>query len=226
METVRAHFEQEAPVYDGTILKLIPGYRQMISAVVDALPFGPQDEFSLVDLGCGTGSLTRAILSRFPEARVTALDFSAAMIGEARENLKNERIRFVHRDFSKWTWDQPYDAVVSSLALHHLITDEDKKHFYAQCFRHLKPGGMFCNADIVLANTDMLQKAFMGKWKSFMMQSVDADEIEGQWMVKYRTEDVPARMDDHLIWLKEAGFKYLDIIWKYYNFAVYCALKT
>jgi len=225
-EQVKHHFEKEASCYGTTITKLIPWYHEMISAVADALPFQRNQPFHLIDLGCGAGTVSAMILERFPQCRVTALDFSGAMIREAGKHLNDERIRFVQADFSTWTWDRSYDAIVSSLALHHLITDEHKKLFYRRCFQQLEPGGIFCNADIVLASRSSLQAVYMKRWKTFMMRSVSEREIEEEWLVKYRNEDVPGKMQDHLRWMSEIGYVDFDIVWKYYNFAVYCAFKS
>lgn len=52
------------------------------------------------------------------------------------------------------------------------------------------------------------------------------DDINNNWLVKYRNEDKPARLLDQIKWLEEIGFSDVDILWKYYNFAVYGGLKT
>jgi len=58
-----------------------------------------------------------------------------------------------------------------------------------------------------------------------MRKSISEDEIENQWLQKYRQEDVPSKTTDHLQWMSQIGFTDLDIVWKYYNFTVYCGYK-
>jgi len=53
------HFEQEAKKYDEIILTLIPNYRQMVEVLVSILPFEQDQIFSVIDLGCGTGTISR-----------------------------------------------------------------------------------------------------------------------------------------------------------------------
>jgi len=41
------------------------------------------------------------------------------------------------------------------------------------------------------------------------------------WMPRYEAEDRPAPLVDQLTWLTTIGFRDVDVVWKYYNFAVY-----
>ena len=51
------------------------------------------------------------------------------------------------------------------------------------------------------------------------------EEIDGKWIPKYHTEDRPAKLIDQLAWMLEIGFAAVDVVWKYYNFAVYGGVK-
>ena len=226
MEHVRKHFESEANEFDGIIVKLIPFYPEMIEALVTALPFSGDKSFSALDIGCGTGTVAAKIKERFPSARVDCLDFAAPMIEAAKVKLaKHEGVSYIVGEISSFGFPRNYDAVVSSLALHHLATDRDKQAVYERIYRSLNPGGVFYNADTVLGSNAFLQDAYIAKWKEFMLKSVPEEEIENKWMVTYRTEDRPAKLSDHLKWLAEAGFRDVDVIWKYYQGAVYGGVK-
>ena len=107
------------------------------------------------------------------------------------------------------------------LALHHIVSDEDKKAIYGRIFDALRPGGSFFNADIVLGSDDDIHEMYLTKWKDFMYRSFTRDVVDNEQMPRYREEDSPARLTDHLRWLSEVGFGTVDVLWKYYNFAVY-----
>lgn len=226
MDPVRKHFEEEAHEYDQIILRLIPYYPQMLEALVGAIPFEPTAPIRVIDLGCGTGTISRKVLESFPNARVTCLDAAANMISMARAKLADyPNARFQAADFNGYNFDETYDVIVSSLALHHLVSDQDKIGFYGKIFNALTPNGVFYNADVVLASSNSVQELYIRKWKEFMRRQVSDDEIERKWMVTYAAEDRPARLIDHLAWLKQIGFTELDVIWKYYNFTVYGGQK-
>lgn len=227
MDKIRRHFESEARQFDRIILKLIPHYAEMFRALTAAIPFETRDAIRVLDLGCGTGTTARHILEKFPLAQVTCVDFAENMVKAARSKLSAyPNVRYVVKDFREFAWDTSYHVVVSSLALHHLVTDADKKTFYRQVYEGLKPGGCFYNADLVLASSAHLQEAYLAKWKAYMKKGVPEEEIEKKWLPKYREEDHPAALFDQLEWLKKIGFKAIDVLWKYYNFAVYGGVKA
>lgn len=133
----------------------------------------------------------------------------------------HEIVRYVLSDLYQFEDDGHYDVIVSSLALHHIVTDQDKKMIYRRILEVLAPGGSFYNADLVLGPDDRIQDIYMKQWKEFMYRSFpreDADEVQ---VPRYKHENSPAKLIDHLQWLEEAGFRNADAIWKYYNFANY-----
>ena len=118
-------------------------------------------------------------------------------------------------------FDKKYDVIVSSLALHHLESDEDKKMFYQKIYNALNKNGVFYNADVVLSSNEHLQELYMAKWKAFMNKNVSLEEIENKWLVNYKSEDRPTSLMNHINWLKDIWFGDVDVVWKYYNYAVY-----
>ncbi|HEV7965974.1 MAG TPA: methyltransferase domain-containing protein [Candidatus Acidoferrales bacterium] len=224
MDRIKQHFEEEARDFDRIILTLIPHYPLMVEALVAALPFDSRECIRVIDLGCGTGTVAQHVLDVFPNAKVTCLDVAENMIALAQAKLaRYPGVRFVVGDFA--TFDGDYDAVVSSLALHHLATDEDKRRFYRKIYGRLGPGGAFYNGDIVLASSDVLQATYMRQWRACMRRSISDEEIEKKWIAKYQAEDHPATLVRQLEWLTEIGFADVDVVWKHYNFAIYGGVK-
>ncbi|HEX8700495.1 MAG TPA: methyltransferase domain-containing protein [Myxococcaceae bacterium] len=74
----------------------------------------------VVDLGCGTGDLTLVLAERWPEASVTGVDSSEAMIAEARRRALPGRVGFELADLAGWTPARPLEVLVSNAALHWL----------------------------------------------------------------------------------------------------------
>jgi tRNA (cmo5U34)-methyltransferase len=226
MEVVKKHFEEEASEFDTTILKLVPHYTHMIEALVSAIPFNKTDTINIIDLGCGTGYISMNLKERFPESKLTCLDFAENMIAQAKIRMKKyKNVDYCLADIREYDFDEKYHAAVSSLALHHLETKEDKKKFYTKIFDSLESGGVFYNADIILGSSDKLHQIYIAKWKEFMAKSLSEDEIENTWMTKHHEEDRPEILLEQISWLKDIGFEGVDVLWKYYNFAVYGGTK-
>ena len=224
MENVRQHFDKEAKEFDNIILRLIPDYSQMTEALVSSIPFDKSASIRVIDLGCGTGTVAEHTLLSYPNALLTCIDFAENMISIARQKLRAyANTKYIVGDFSVFSGE--YHVALSSLALHHLLTDEDKRRLYRRIYDSLEPGGVFYDADVVLGSNTYLHKMYMSKWMAFMRRNVTQEEIESKWIPKYEAEDHPAALIDQLAWLYEIGFADLDVIWKHYNFAVYGGRK-
>ncbi|MEC4018680.1 class I SAM-dependent methyltransferase [Streptomyces sp. H27-D2] len=123
-------------------------FRVMLD-MVEAL-VGPEPE--VLDLACGTGSITDRLLRRFPNARSTGVDLDPALLTIARGHFADDpRVTFVTADLQDpgWTGELPhraYDAVLTATALHWLPTDV-LRTLYGQLPGVLRDGGVFMNAD-------------------------------------------------------------------------------
>jgi len=225
MKKVKNHFQKEAEIFDGLIRTLIPNYEEMIEALAGVLPFHPREHVSILDLGSGTGNVSWAIKKRFPQAHLTCLDLAENMIQNTRHKLAEYgEVDYVVGDLRDLDAVEEYDAVVSSLAIHHLSRDEQRS-FYSQIYTALKGGGVFYNADNLQSSSESLNQFYLEKWRKFMLQYHSPKEVEAVWLARHHQEDHPQPLTDHLDWLKEAGFQDLDVVWKHYYFGVYGARK-
>ncbi|MGB7968959.1 MAG: methyltransferase domain-containing protein [Methanobacterium sp.] len=226
MDKVKEHFEEEAKEFDSTILKLIPRYDDMINCMVSVIPFDNSEDFKLLDLGSGTGNITKAVKERYSHSKISCIDIAENMIQMAKIKLQNYTdIEYYIGDFSEFDFDDKYDVIVSSLALHHIKTNEDKKKFYSKIYSALKKGGIFLNSDVVLGSNEKLSQIYREKWIDFMLQNLPEKEVKEKWLPKQIEEDFPAPLNNHLKWLDEKGFKSIDVIWKYYGLVVYCGTR-
>lgn len=225
MDNVKKHFQEEAEVFDELIKTLIPHYQDMIQALICTLPFHHKEKVKVLDLGSGTGNLSLAVKKKFPKARITCLDLADSMIQQTQLKLADYRdVDYLVGDLRDLEALCEYDAVVSSLAIHHLQRGEQKS-FYSKLYSALKESGVFYNADILQSTVEHLNQIYIKKWKYFMLQNHAPEEVEKIWFPKHYEEDNPQPLSDHLKWLKEAGFQDVDVVWKYYYFGVYGGKK-
>lgn len=122
--------------------------KNILDRLENLLPI-PLSTANVLEIGTGTGAFARMAATRC--AHVTALDAAEAMLQVAEEKMKPlgiSNVELIHAGFL--TYDFPpeqYDAVVSSLAMHHL-PDVWKGEALANIRRALKPGGIFILVDV------------------------------------------------------------------------------
>jgi ubiquinone/menaquinone biosynthesis C-methylase UbiE len=105
----------------------------------------------VVDVGCGTGTLSVSLKQRYPEARVEGLDPDADALAVARKKAARAGVRIqLSQGFAdRLPWaDASVDHVFSSFMLHHLQEDE-KRATLTEVRRVLAAGGMLHFADFV-----------------------------------------------------------------------------
>lgn len=77
----------------------------------------PRPHMRIVDLGCGTGELTRILHDRLQASETLGIDNSAAMLGRSAA-FAGTGVRFEHGDLAAFAPAAPYDLVFSNAALH------------------------------------------------------------------------------------------------------------
>lgn len=100
-----------------------------------------------LEVGCGTGMFTEKFAAY--ETDIVAVDISADLLSKARDrNLPADRVHFVEKRFEECDVDGPFDAVIGSSVLHHLVFPDALQVIY----RLLKPGGILSFAEPNMLN--------------------------------------------------------------------------
>jgi len=158
----------------------------------------------VLDLGCGDGRLTALVLAAYPESTAICVDMSPPMLDAVAERFEgDDRVTIAAHDLEEpLLFDGPFDAVISSLAIHH-VDDERKQSLDAEVASLLTPGGVFANLDIVQSPTQALHD----QWRDEMGARDDPS-------------DRLAPMEPQLQWLRDAGLQEVDCIWKWRSLAL------
>jgi len=130
---------------------------------------------SVLDVGCGTGALTMAAKARVgPSAQVCGIDPSPQMVARARRKAARAgaEVGFDMAAVEALPFpDASFDAVLSSLMLHHL-SDEGRRQGIREIARVLKRGGKFLAVDIGKGKPHGLHLLRVGRHAHF-----DLDEL-------------------------------------------------
>ena len=165
-------FHVLTPLYD-TVVGVTTRDESLKGRIVEAVrrslaaTNSPTASTSLLDIGCGTGTLLSRIVVEFPKARVACLDADRPALEIAREKLLAggkvgsimiaatdsapctvaDRVCLRHGDCTALPFaDGSFDVVTNTLMLHHLRTT-DKRTTLSEAHRTLAVGGRFLLSD-------------------------------------------------------------------------------
>ena len=204
----------------------------MVEAVV-----GPEPR--VLDLACGTGSITDRLLKRFPKATSTGVDLDPALLAIARGTFDgDERVTFVTADLKDPSWAErlpfdSYDAVLTATALHWLHS-EPLAALYGRIGQLVRDGGLFMNADRMIdadtprinaaerahrhAGMDRAKAAGVLDWADWWALAAQDPVLAGPTAERFEIYgehadgDMPS-VQWHARTLREAGFAEARAVW-------------
>jgi tRNA (cmo5U34)-methyltransferase len=223
MESVKKQFDEISKKYDSQRRILIPCYDDFYNIAVEWLHLNTSTP-TILDLGAGTGIFSQFVLEKYPQADITLLDFSEQMLSVARERFAGiKNVSFQVADMINFEPRQKYDAVISSLAIHHL-SHEDKQTLFKKIHGILKDGGSFVNAEQVNGSTDHIH-SFYTQRRHLRLDNSPLDKEAINASYERNKSDICASVSEQLKWLKEAGLTEVDCPFKYYIFAILWGMK-
>lgn len=222
---LREAFDRAAEEYDHYRRNVIPCFDDFYGCLLSLVPYSPDAQIRLLDLGAGTGLVTALVLAAFPKAQATLVDISEDMLSKAKERFDGRPgIEFKMVDYARSPMEGAYDLIVSAMSIHHL-EDYDKKQLFKNLFDALIPGGMFINAEIVKGVTEKTEQICQDFWMNHLKRKSGLAEDHLSQIYQRMRYDIPAPLESQMDWLREAGFTEVDCFYKYYCFAVYAGTK-
>ena len=211
---------------------------ETVCALVPDLTDSPH----VVDICCGEGLMSEALLARLPGVMVHAYDGSPTMLAKTRNRLTAYEGRFETRemnitatDWRRFPW--PVRAFVSSLAVHHL-DGAGKQALFSDLAAALAPGGAVIIVDLVEPETTIGKAVSAKAWDDAVRSrclELDGDLAafeffrDDHW--NYYLDPAPDPVDqpsallDQLKWLEAAGLEHVDVHWLKAGHAIFSGRK-
>jgi SAM-dependent methyltransferase len=227
----------------------MPDREERFEVMVDLLELtAPGPRPRVLDLACGPASLSSRVLARLPEATVVGVDADPVLLTLAREAAP-PGLELFDADLRTPRWTRripagPYDAVLSTTALHWL-EPAALQAVYAACAGLLRPGGLLANGDHlrVLASPRLDALALELDKRRTARHDGDGEDWRGWWDAVRADPDLSHAMSErdrrqfdhpeetenslavHEQALRESGFSEVGVLWRKGTDAVLVALR-
>ncbi len=214
----------------------IPLAQEQVGVMMSILQSRQRPVENFMDLGCGDGILSAAILGTYPSSSGVLVDFSEPMLGQAREQLKDylNQLVFLNLDFGDPAWvdavkpEGLFDAIASGYSIHHQ-PDVRKHSIYQEVFSLLKPGGWFINIEHIAAASQLVSDLFnnhlIAGYYAIEQRNGGTRTREEMADVYMKRPDKDANkllsVDVQCDWLRGIGYEEVDCYFLIYELAVF-----
>jgi len=223
--SVAKHLNIKLSEYDRSIRTFIPNYEEMLAEVAKTASLIGKRQPTIIDLGIGTGGLSQRCLAVMPQVNIYGIDADPDILELARRRLSRKikgRFNLAYGSFLETPFPR-CDAIVATLALHHVASIKTKQKLYAKCFRALHSGGMLVNGDCFLAEHSRLAQRDMENWEAHMRRSYSAIEVKN-FLAVWKKEDTYFPLRKEMQMLTSVGFQ-VEVVWRRPPFAVVMGWK-
>jgi len=225
-----------ADVFEDMLERSVPYYHEVKSMTASLIRYYYEQEAGtdkkiIYDLGSSTGALAYTLSQKFQGTPFyyTGIDNSPAMVEKAVDIFSRNpgrpehQIKFLCDDILSFHYENPF-VFVSNYTIQFLRPME-RLPFLRKLYQSLAPGGVFLMSEKVLENNSGYSRAFQKLYYDFKKENGYSEmEIAGK---REALENVliPYRTDENIQMLSEAGFDYIDLYFKWFNFASFIAIK-
>jgi len=223
--------DSTAAVFDDMLDRSVPFYREIQRMVVDVGVQFIEEGGAVYDIGCSTGNTLFGFMAETPagrSVRFVGVEPSAAMRNKCAEKLTK----------SEWAdsvelWSQPIEdvdrlpdaSVIVMLYTLQFVRPLHRNSVLTMCFESLKPGGCLLLGEKILSDSPTLSRLYIERYHEFKQCNGYSRTEIARKREALENVLVPYRNSENLAMLAGAGFEPVDQIFRWYNFAIYLAVK-
>lgn len=221
--------ERVAEVFDDMLSRSIPHYRSVIDGMAQLLAALLPTGATIYDLGCSTGTTLLELCRCLPAKQFCyiGIDNAQAMLDKARMKSvmfkKSNLLTFRQGDIT--TSPLPDAAGILCNYTMQFLRPVTRQAFVSRLYANLPPGGVLLLSEKNIAHASKLNRAFISAYHEFKRgQGYSELEIAAK---REALENVlvPFSLEENIAMLRQAGFKEIEVFFKWFNFSSLVALK-
>lgn len=212
--------------YDNKIDKTIPYYREICAQTIDLARTLFPNGAEWLDTGCGTGTLALAADRVCNVKRFALCDPSGRMLSAAKEKLKglHTKTEFYKTPSQELAFCKEFD-VVTAIQSHHYLDKDTRRSATKRCYDALKDGGVYITFENTAPQTEEGKELALRRWERFQVTCGKTPQDARVHLARYGTEYFPITIQEHLVLLRECGFRTAELFWFSYIQAGFYAVK-
>lgn len=200
-----------------------------LDLIADAARAVTPDARRILDIGCGAGNFSLALLERLPGRDVTLNDLSEPMLFRAAERVSDATpgtVVAIQADIRDWDPStSAFDIIVAGSVLHHLRTDAEWEAVFAKLYAALRSGGSLWVSDLVESSHAGVQSLMWDRYGAYL-SGLNGEAYRDKVFAYIEKEDTPRPLWYQLDLLRRVGFVQIEILHKNAVSAAFGAVKS
>ncbi len=217
--------ENVASVFDDMISRSVPFYDVSSNLITQILVKYLDSQAFIIDLGCSTGALLFKLFEKNPKFRLCGVDNSKAMQEIAKNKAKayGSKVNFIEADALTFEFNSA-NAVILNYTLQ-FIRPLKRVNFIKKIYDGLEEGGIFILSEKLLYEDKKLSKNMIEIYEEYKEKNGYSKYEIAQKRQALENVLIPFSEDENKKLLKDAGFRVIETIFKWGNFASFMAIK-
>jgi tRNA (cmo5U34)-methyltransferase len=219
--------ENVASVFDDMLQRSVPFYKENLNLQINILKRFLKENDKVVDLGSSTGTFLIELAKKTDfNLNLIGIDNSKAMIKRAENKAKafGVDINFVEEDFLNYDFSNS-KAVIANYTVQ-FVRPLKREKLIKKIYESLLNNGIFLMSEKLITENKRLNKIMIDIYYEYK-KNMGYSEFEiAQKREALENVLIPYTMNENIEMLKNAGFKDIEVIFRWNNFATFIAFKN
>jgi len=217
--------EEVASVFDDMLNRSVPFYKENLKLQIDILKNFLKENDLVIDLGSSTGTFLIELSKKIKGLNLIGIDNSSAMIKRATQKAKafGSEAKFIEADFLEYKFKNP-KAIIANYTIQ-FVRPLKREKLIQKIYNSLQNEGIFLMSEKLITENKKLNKTMIDVYYDFKKDMGYSEYEIAQKREALENVLIPYTMQENIEMLKNAGFKYIDVIFRWNNFATFIAFK-
>lgn len=220
--------KEVASVFDDMLPRSVPYYNENIALIAELL----SGRRAICDLGCSTGNLLLFLAQNISGIEtLCGVDNSAPMleIAKAKANAYGAKIDFIEADILEFfTLDSAqkdeFDAIISNYTMQ-FIRPPKRELLCKKIYENLQKNGIFIMSEKLVSEDKWLDKRLIDIYHNFKAKNGYSKTEISKKREALENVLIPFSQSENIAMLENAGFRVVEVVFRFGNFATFIALK-
>ncbi|NQT90955.1 MAG: carboxy-S-adenosyl-L-methionine synthase CmoA [Candidatus Omnitrophica bacterium] len=226
------NFNKEvSDVFDDMLERSVPFYSELQDIMAEIASYFIQKNSNIYDLGCSTGNTLLSLMDAIkePSVKFIGVDYSPSMLEKTKIKFdsiaKKRRYSLLEGDLNKMNFELSNASVVVMNWTFQFVRPLYRHKLLKKIYDGLRKNGVIILCEKVLVDSSLLNRLYIELYYNFKKKRGYSELEIAKKREALENVLIPYRVDENMQLLKSSGFKDVDMLFKWYNWASFVGIK-